>query len=108
MLSIIFTQRAVFFAPTEDINTLWAFAGSAMAVGCLIGYLPSMSGFALYGHLLDTCPGMDGFRYVFYIMSVFSLCGFICASILTRKIGSGNGEQQTEQAPSQRPDERSA
>ncbi|EBC1279690.1 MFS transporter [Salmonella enterica] len=106
--AIIFTQRAVFFAPMEEINTPRAFAGSAMAVGCLIGYLPSMFGFALYGHLLDTCPGMDGFRYVFYIMSVFSLCGFICASILARKIGSGNGEQQAEQAPSQRPDERSA
>lgn len=103
--AIIFTQRAVFFVPMEEINTPRAFAGSAMAVGCLIGYLPSMFGFALYGHLLDTYPGMNGFRYVFYIMAVFSLCGFIYASILTRKIGSGNGE---EQVPSQRHDERSA
>ncbi|ECU9386523.1 MFS transporter [Salmonella enterica subsp. enterica serovar Newport] len=95
--AIIFTQRAVFFAPMEEINTPRKFAGSAMAVGCLIGYLPSMFGFALYGHLLDSYPGMQGFRYVFYIMSAFSLGGFICASVLARKIASGTGQQQNEQ-----------
>lgn len=89
--AIIFTQRAVFFAPMEEIDTPREFAGSAMAIGCLIGYLPSMFGFVLYGHLLDTYPGLQGFQFVFYIMALFSLCGFICSSVLGKMILRAHG-----------------
>ncbi|BCX78786.1 MFS transporter [Campylobacter sp. 19-13652] len=84
--AIIFTQRAVFFAPMDEIGTPREYAGSAMALGCLIGYMPSMFGYLIYGYIIDTFAGMAGYRYVFLIMASFALCGFICASLLLSKL----------------------
>lgn len=84
--AIIFTQRAVFFAPMEEIQTPREHAGSAMALGCLIGYMPSMFGYAIYGHMIDTYSGMQGFRYVFFIMAGFSICGFIVSQVLLYRL----------------------
>ena len=84
--AIIFTQRAVFFAPMEEIGVPREYAGSSMALGCLIGYMPSMFGYTLYGYMLDTYPGISGYNKVFYIMSVFSLLGFCCATVLIRRM----------------------
>ncbi|WP_022941458.1 MFS transporter [Psychromonas hadalis] len=84
--AIIFSQRAVFFAPMDEIGTDRQYAGSAMAFGCIIGYMPAMFAYTLYGYLLDTFPGIQGFNYVFSLMVVFSLCGFACASILTSRL----------------------
>ncbi|MBE2895116.1 MFS transporter [Spirabiliibacterium falconis] len=84
--AIIFTQRAVFFAPMEEIGVPREYAGSSMALGCLIGYMPSMFGYALYGYMLDTYPGISGYDKVFYIMSSFSLLGFFCATLLLKRL----------------------
>ncbi len=54
--------------------------------GCIIGYMPSMFAYALYGSLLDNFEGIQGYNYVFSIMVTFSLLGFICATILAKRI----------------------
>ncbi|MFC0308712.1 MFS transporter [Gallibacterium trehalosifermentans] len=84
--AIIFTQRAVFFAPMEEVGVPREYAGSSMALGCLIGYMPSMFGYAIYGYMLDTYPGIAGYNKVFYIMAAFGLLGLICATMLLRRI----------------------
>ncbi|MGF1727675.1 MFS transporter [Photobacterium nomapromontoriensis] len=84
--AIIFSQRAIFFAPMDEIGTPRKYAGSAMAFGCIIGYMPAMFGYTLYGWLLDTFDGITGYNYVFTTMIVFSLCGFVCSSILVKRI----------------------
>ncbi|HIC1790770.1 TPA: MFS transporter [Escherichia coli] len=84
--AIIFSQRAIFFAPMDEIGTPREFAGSAMAFGCIIGYMPSMFAYTLYGSLLDNFSGIQGYNYVFSVMVAFSLLGFICATLLTRRI----------------------
>ncbi len=84
--AIIFSQRAIFFAPMDEIGTPRQYAGSAMAFGCIIGYMPSMFAYALYGSLLDNFEGIQGYNYVFSIMVTFSLLGFICATILAKCI----------------------
>lgn len=84
--AIIFSQRAIFFAPMDEIGTPRQYAGSAMAFGCIIGYMPSMFAYALYGALLDNFEGIQGYNYVFSIMVTFSLLGFICATILAKRI----------------------
>lgn len=84
--AIVFTQRAVFFAPMDEIGTPREFAGSAMALGCLIGYMPSMFGYTLYGFFLDTFSGMTGFRFIFLCMAGFALMGFIVASLLKKEL----------------------
>ncbi|PUU00465.1 MFS transporter, partial [Salmonella enterica subsp. enterica serovar Muenchen] len=84
--AIIFSQRAIFFAPMDEIGTPREFAGSAMAFGCIIGYMPSMFAYTLYGSLLDNFAGIRGYNYIFYVMVVFSLLGFVCATLLTRRM----------------------
>ena len=84
--AIIFSQRAIFFAPMDEIGTPRQYGVSAMAFGCIIGYMPSMFAYALYGSLLDNFEGIQGYNYVFSIMVTFSLLGFICATILAKRI----------------------
>lgn len=88
--AIIFSQRAIFFAPMDEIGTPREFAGSAMAFGCIIGYMPSMFAYTLYGSLLDNFSGIQGYNYIFSVMVAFSLLGFICATLLTRRIKMRN------------------
>lgn len=88
--AIIFSQRAIFFAPMDEIGTPREFAGSAMAFGCIIGYMPSMFAYTLYGSLLDHFSGIQGYNYVFSVMVAFSLLGFICATLLTRRMKMRN------------------
>ncbi len=92
--AIIFSQRAIFFAPMDEIGTPREYAGSAMSLGCLIGYMPSMFGYAVYGSLLDNYEGITGYNYVFSIMIAFSIMGFICATILSRRIRRMNAAAQ--------------
>ena len=84
--AIIFSQRAIFFAPMDEIGTPREYAGSAMAFGCIIGYMPAMFAYTLYGYLLDTNSGITGYNYVFSVMIAYSLMGFICSTILVKRI----------------------
>ncbi len=84
--ALMFSQRAIYFAPMDEIGTSREFAGSAMTVGCFIGYMPSMFGYTLYGSFLDNYPGIRGYNYVFSCMAAFLFAGFICAAVLRRRI----------------------
>lgn len=84
--AIIFSQRAIFFAPMDEIGTPRQYSGSAMAFGCIIGYMPAMFAYTLYGALLDNFDGITGYNYVFSLMVAFSLMGFLCSTLLTRRI----------------------
>lgn len=84
--AIIFSQRAIFFAPMDEAGIPREFSGSAMAFGCIIGYMPSIFAYTLYGSLLDNFPGIKGYNYIFSVMVAFSLLGFICATLLTTRI----------------------
>lgn len=84
--AIIFSQRAIFFAPMDEIGTPRQYAGSAMAFGCIIGYMPAMFAYTLYGWILDNFKGIAGYNYVFSVMIAFSLSGFICSTLLVKRI----------------------
>ncbi|MGP5394913.1 MFS transporter [Arthrobacter rhombi] len=84
--AIIFTQRAVFFAPISEVGTPHKYMGAGMAIGCLIGYAPSLFAFYIYGSLLDNNPGILGYQIVFVIMGIFSAAGFALSMILSRRI----------------------
>lgn len=91
--AIIFSQRAIFFAPMDEIGTPRQYAGSAMAFGCIIGYMPSMFAYTLYGYLLDSFEGIQGYNYVFSLMVAFSFCGFLCASTLSHRLKKQKSNQ---------------
>ena len=70
----------------DEIGTPRQYAGSAMAFGCIIGYMPAMFAYTLYGWILDNFKGITGYNYVFSVMIAFSLSGFICSTLLVKRI----------------------
>ncbi|MEG1988514.1 MAG: MFS transporter [Oscillibacter sp.] len=84
--AIIFTMRAVFFAPMDEVRVRPQITGAAMSLGCLIIYLPNTFAYVLYGSLLDKYPGMEGFRKIFMLMIGFCVIGFFVSSWLVRII----------------------
>lgn len=93
--AIIFSQRAIFFAPMDEVGTSRQYAGSSMALGCIIGYLPAMFAYTMYGWMLDNFEGITGYNYVFSTMMAFSMMGFVCSTVLSRRI-----QKQKQLAPS--------
>lgn len=84
--SIIFSQRAIFFAPMGEIDIPNNISGSAMAIGSFVGYAPAMFCYSLYGNLLDKYPGFLGYRLVFIAMACFSVLGLLITSYLVKMI----------------------
>jgi sugar phosphate permease len=82
--AIIFTQRAVFFAPIEEVGIPREISGAAISIACLVGYFPSMFAFTLYGNMLDRTPGIEGYKHVFMTMLGFATLGFIISIFLVR------------------------
>ncbi|MFD1881313.1 MFS transporter [Paracoccus pacificus] len=83
---IVFTMRGVFWAPMSEIGIPSNITGSAFGLGCLMGYAPGMFAYTVYGAILDRFPGQQGYTYVFALMSVLAVIGFIVASVLTQMI----------------------
>ena len=87
--AIVFTQRAVFFAPIGEANIAENRTGAAMALGSFIGYAPAMFCYSLYGYILDLNPGLTGYKIVFGIMTCFALCGAFVSVMLVKRIRGG-------------------
>ena len=87
--AIVFTQRAVFFAPIGEANIAENRTGAAMALGSFIGYAPAMFCYSLYGYILDLNPGLTGYKVVFGIMACFALCGAFVSVMLVKRIRGG-------------------
>ena len=83
---MIFTQRAVFFAPIGEAEISDKNTGAAMALGSFIGYAPAMFCYSLYGHVLDANPGLLGYQIVFGLMAVFACVGIFVSALLVKNI----------------------
>lgn len=88
--AIIFSMRAVFFAPIEEIKVPREISGAAMSIACVLGYSPSMFTYAIYGSMLDRAPGLQGYKHVFMTMIAFSILGFVISTILLKIIKKKN------------------
>lgn len=82
--AMVFCMRAVFFAPMEEIQVPREITGSAMALGSFIGYMPGAFLTTIYGRLLDTHPGLAGYKLVFSLMAGFAVLGFLLSTYLVR------------------------
>lgn len=93
---VVFTMRGVFWAPMSEVGIPSRISGSAFGIGCLIGYAPGMFAYIIYGALLDQYPGEQGYTYVFTLMSVLAVIGFLVSSLLqrsvNRRVASAAGE----------------
>jgi MFS family permease len=84
--AIVFTMRAVFFAPMDEVKVPTEITGAAMSLGSLIIYLPNTFAYVIYGNILDRFPGMQGFRIVFMVMIAWSVVGWFISSYLLHRI----------------------
>ena len=92
---IIFSMRAVFFAPIDEIKVPKEISGAAMSIACILGYSPQMFAFTLYGSILDKFPGILGFRIVFSFMVGFSLLGILVTTVLLKMIKAKNEKEKS-------------
>ncbi|WP_047528880.1 MFS transporter [Pseudomonas sp. 11/12A] len=83
---IVFSMRGVFWAPMGEVGIPQHITGSAFGIGCLIGYAPGMFAYVIYGTLLDHFPGQQGYNYVFSLMSVLAIVGFMVSTLLYRTV----------------------
>ena len=90
--AIIFSMRAVFFAPIDEIKVPRHISGAAMSIACIFGYCPQMFAFTLYGSMLDKNPGMAGYRMVFTTMVGFAILGVVITTILLKMIKKKQAE----------------
>lgn len=89
--AFVFSMRAVFFAPMDEVKVPRDITGSAMSIGSFLGYLPGAFMYAIYGAVLDHFEGMSGYRIVFIIMAVFAVIGFFLSGYILRTIKRQNG-----------------
>ena len=83
---IVFTMRGVFWAPMSEVGIPQRITGSAFGIACLIGYAPGMFAYVIYGSILDHFPGQQGYNYVFSLMSLLALIGFMVCGLLHRAV----------------------
>lgn len=82
--AFVFSMRAVFFAPMDEVKVPREITGSAMSIGSFVGYLPGAFMYAVYGNILDRFEGLAGYKIVFVMMAVFAVIGFCLSSYILR------------------------
>ena len=89
--AIVFTMRATFFAPVDEIRIPREISGAAMSIACLFGYSPQLFCFALYGFIVDYFDkSLFGYQIVFSIMGAFAVMGICVTTLLLRIIAKKN------------------
>ena len=84
--AIVFTMRAVFFAPMDEVRVPKEITGAAMSLASLVIYLPNAFAYVMYGSFLDRYPGMTGFRIVFGVMIAWAVVGVGVSTFLIHRI----------------------
>ena len=82
----VFSMRAVFFAPMDEVKVPREITGSAMSLASFVGYLPGAFMYSVYGNILDRNPGLGGYRIVFLVMAAFAVFGFLLSTYILSKI----------------------
>jgi MFS family permease len=77
----IFAIRGIYFALLEEGFIPLAVTGTACGIVSAVGFTPDIFMPLLGGVLLDTYPGIEGYRYFYLITAVICALG-LCASLL--------------------------
>lgn len=88
----VFSMRAVFFAPMDEVNVPREITGAAMSLGSFIGYLPGAFMYTIYGSILDNVSGIAGYRIVFLIMAGCAFAGFFLSTYILKVIKRDNAK----------------
>lgn len=88
----VYSMRAIFFAPMDEVHVPREITGSAMSMGSFIGYLPGAFMYAVYGGILDKFDGLAGYRIVYMVMAVFAAGGFLLSTYILKTIKQAKKE----------------
>ena len=77
----IFAIRGIYFALLEEGFIPLAVTGTACGIVSAVGFTPDIFMPLLGGVLLDTYPGIEGYRYFYLVTAVICMLG-LCASLL--------------------------
>lgn len=80
----IYGLRGIYFAMLDEQRVPTAVTGTAAGVASVIGFLPDIYMPVLAGNILDTYPGLPGYRMLFGGACVVSGLGVIAAWMLIR------------------------
>jgi sugar phosphate permease len=73
----VYAFRTLYFAAIQEGKISLAVTGTAVGLISLIGYTPDIFMGPVIGVLLDNSPGERGFQYVFIMLAVVSILGWI-------------------------------
>ena len=90
--AFVFSMRAIFFAPMDEVKVPRDITGSAMSIGSFIGYLPGAFMYAVYGGILDKVEGIAGYRIVFTVMACFAVVGCLLSIYILNVIKKQKAE----------------
>lgn len=94
--AFVFCMRAVFFAPMDEVGVPRLYTGSAMSLGAFIGYLPGAFLYILYGSILDSHPGLGGYKIVFSMTVIFAVFGCLISTWLVKIIKANQANPSEE------------
>ena len=77
----IFAIRGIYFALLEEGGIPLAVTGTAAGIVSAVGFTPDIFMPLLGGVLLDTYPGIEGYRYFYLVTAAICTLG-LCASLL--------------------------
>ena len=86
----IFAMRGIYFALLEEGGVPVAVTGTAAGIVSAVGFTPDIFMPLLGGVLLDTFPGVPGYRYFFLSVAGFCSVGLIASLLIYFKFVKGN------------------
>lgn len=78
--------RGIYFVPLDEIKIPDNYIGTAVGVVSIIGFLSDAFLFTIWGKIMDTYPGVLGYKIMFGSLIGFCAVGFILTMILSKKI----------------------
>ncbi len=75
----VYSARALYFGVMQEGRIPLVLTGTAVGLISLVGYTPDIFAGPAYGYLLDSYPGEQGHKYVFWMLTGFSSVGAIAA-----------------------------
>jgi len=82
----IYGLRGVYFALFNEGNVPLTHTGCAVGIVSLFGYTPDVFMSPVIGLLIDGSPGALGHQYVFAVVAITSVIGFVCAWLFRQQV----------------------
>ncbi len=79
-----FVLRGLYFAPVGEVGTPKRLLGAAMGLISTIAFMSDMFNFKIVGRILDTNPGIGGYKMVFIYILVLLAIAFVSLIYLKR------------------------